>query len=461
MIILLSLLWFSRSSAQVTFIIDDLPDYTPPADTLFIAGNMTNWEPGAPGFALVKNEEQKWSITLSAQTPGTEIQFKFTRGSWETVEKGPLGEEIPNRSFTYGNGDTVSVIIHNWRDHGGGAGSTAAENVHILDGNFYMPQLDRERNIWIYLPPDYESSGKNYPVLYMHDGQNLFDNLTSFAGEWEIDETLNALAGQGYQVPIVVGIDNGGSYRIEEYSPWQHPQHGGGKGEQYMAFIVETLKPFVDQNYRTLPGREFAGIMGSSLGGLISHFGAVEYQEVFGKAGIFSPSYWFSDSVWQFTTGTGMEESMRFYLMCGGQEGSTTLTNLQKMRDTLTIIGFPEEDVFSTIIPGGQHNEALWRNQFGEAYLWLFASYASDIHEEFNKQGIVAYPNPVAKYLELSNIPAEKLDSVIIYNMAGQAVLTNPDITNSRIDVTALPTGLYILHLSTQTKTTRIKFIKE
>ena len=122
----------------------------------------------------------------------------------------------------------------------------------------------------------------------MHDGQNLFDNQTSFAGEWKVDEALNNLATQGKKVPIVIGIENGGNYRIGEYTPWVNPDYGGGDSEKYRQFIVETLKPDVDQIYRSLPGRENSGIMGSSLGGLISHFGSLRYQSVFGKAGILS-----------------------------------------------------------------------------------------------------------------------------------------------------------------------------
>ena len=187
--------------SQVTFIVDSLPAYTPPGDFLYIAGNFNGWDPGDPAHVLSKNQDQKWEITLAAAAEGTQIEFKFTRGSWETVEKGANGEEIGNRLFTYGNGDTVHVVIFNWAS-GGGPASTAADNVFIIDEDFEMPQLGRTRRIWIYYPPDYETSGLSYPVLYMHDGQNLFDDSTSFAGEWHVDETLNTLYTEGFRVPI-------------------------------------------------------------------------------------------------------------------------------------------------------------------------------------------------------------------------------------------------------------------
>ncbi|MFN2396927.1 MAG: alpha/beta hydrolase-fold protein, partial [Bacteroidales bacterium] len=261
--------------AQVTFTLVSIPDYTPEADQIYIAGNFNGWDPGNTQYVLEKDDSNHWQITLDGFSNGETIEFKFTRGSWETVEKGTEGEEIGNRSFTFGNGETVDITIHNWADNNGqGGNSTAAENVHIINEAFYMPQLDRNRRIWIYLPPDYDQTQKNYPVIYMHDGQNLFDVETSFMGEWEVDETLNDLAARGYNVPIVVGIDNGGNHRANEYLPYFFSNlNAGGEGDEYMEFIVETLKPFIDNEYRTLPDRENTGIIGSSLGGVISLYG--------------------------------------------------------------------------------------------------------------------------------------------------------------------------------------------
>ncbi len=387
--------------SQATFIITSLPEYTPPEDSIYIAGDLNSWNPGNPDYALVKNENENWFITLPEEPAGTSIEFKFTRGDWSTVEKGVNGEEISNRQFSFGNGDTVNVIIHNWANNGGS--STAAENVSILDESFYMPQLDRNRRIWIYLPPDYDNNNDHYPVLYMHDGQNIFDGFTSFAGEWEVDETLNSLADEGYQVPIVIGIDNGGNERMNEYNPWVNPQYGGGQGDEYIDFIVATLKPYVDENYRTLPERENTGIMGSSMGGFISHYGALKYQDVFSKAGIFSPSYWVSDSVWAFTTETGKQQNMKLYQLIGGLEGAGAVTDMWVMHNVLTDMGFGENELFSKEAANGQHNEAFWRDEFAEAYLWMYASYASSIKEIRNSIEIKITPNPVVDYIYIDS----------------------------------------------------------
>jgi predicted alpha/beta superfamily hydrolase len=446
--------------SQVTFIIESLPAYTPPQDILYIAGDFTGWDPGDPAYVLSKNNDQKWQITLDSATEGTVIQFKFTRGSWETVEKGAQGEEIGNRLFTFGNSDTVHVIIYNWAQDAPNS-STAADNVYIMADNFEMPQLGRTRRIWLYLPPDYETSGTNYPVLYMHDGQNLFDDSTSFAGEWHVDETLNAFYDQGLRVPIVVGIENGGEFRQAEYTPWEHPPYDSGDGKLYMEFVVETLKPYVDQNYRTFPGRDYTGIMGSSLGGLISHYGAMAYQDVFSKAGVFSPSFWFSDSVYSFTREAGRQDAMRIYLMCGGGEGLGTINDMIDMQDTLLASGFSENELSLTVIPGGQHNETLWSQDFGDAYKWLFASYTNALAEPMKVNIIRLFPNQTGDKL---NIPAdfpERCDTLVIIDMKGRQVLSLAPFTRKEVDISGLAKGLYVVSLSANGKYYQGKIVRE
>jgi predicted alpha/beta superfamily hydrolase len=432
--------------SQVTFIIDSLPAYTPPEDLIYIAGNFNGWNPGDPAYVLSKNEEQKWSYISAAAPEGMQIEYKFTRGSWETVEKGPNGEEIGNRQFTFGNGDTVHVIIANWRQDAPPP-STAAENVEIMDEDFEMPQLGRTRRIWIYYPPDYETSGARYPVLYMHDGQNLFDDATSFAGEWHVDETLNDLHDQGLKVPIVIGIDNGGEYRLPEYMPWVHPIHGGGEGDLYMQFIVETLKPYIDANYNTMPGRDFTGIMGSSLGGLISHYGALKYQDIFSKAGIYSPSYWIADSVWAFTHESGHQHDMRLYFMCGGAEGQSTINNMIRMQDTLLSAGFPQDEISQLVIPGGEHNEALWSSDFGDAYQWLFASYTNDVRDPVSRKFIRLFPNPAGDILALPVDFPDQYDSLEVIDMEGHVVLELVPFVGKTLDISGLVPGLYLVSL--------------
>lgn len=450
-----------RLTAQVTFIVQSMPADTPLQDSIYIAGDFTGWDPGSASFMLHTNTQGKWAITLAGQSAGSTIKYKFTRGSWATVEKGAGGEEIADRLFTFGIFDSVYVNILNWADNSGGGNSTAASNVTIMSTDFFMPQLNRARKIRIYFPPDYETSGLSYPVLYMHDGQNLFDVATSFAGEWQVDETLNTLASQGKNVPIVVGIDNGGADRIGEYTPWPNVQYGGGDGDKYMQFIVETLKPYIDGHYRTLPGRENTGLMGSSLGGLISHYCALRYPDIFGKAGLFSPSYWFSDSVWTFTHNSAQTENIRIYQLCGTNESAGMQGEMQRMNDSLTAVGFGQENISNKVVNGGQHNEKLWREAFGDAYLWLFDTYANSGEEPGKQDGIHCFPNPVDDVLTYSLEKTIVYDSVQLIDMKGRLIKSIMHTDENKIDVRDLLPGSYIIRCSEGEVIHQGKFIKK
>lgn len=170
---------------------------------------------------------------------------------------------------------------------------TVVGNVKIKE-RVWSPQLRNHRQILVYLPPSYTQSERSYPVLYMHDGQNLFDQGTSYSGEWQVDETMETLAEEGLEA-IVVGIPNMGVHRLAEYSPFNDPYHGQGKGEQYLAFISDTLKPLIDRDFRTRPEPDCTGILGSSMGGLISLYAFFHQSETFGLVGAMSPSIWYAD----------------------------------------------------------------------------------------------------------------------------------------------------------------------
>ncbi len=248
--------------------------------------------------------------------------------------------------------------------------STAATNVQVLEDALTIPGLERKRTIRIYLPPSYGQGEQAYPVLYMHDAQNLFDDATSYAGEWGIDETLNQLATTNGLELIVVGIDNGGEKRMQELSPWRHPDFGEPEGGQYVDFIVHNLKPYIDANYRTLADSGNTAIAGSSMGGLISHYAIHKYPGIFGKAGIFSPSYWFSEDVFSFTKNNPLPNGHKLYLVVGAQEGHGMVPTLETMVQQLHKQG--HQPLLSKVDGEGGHNEASWRRQFPEAVKWLF-----------------------------------------------------------------------------------------
>lgn len=174
-----------------------------------------------------------------------------------------------------------------------GTPHTAAGNLQVRE-RVWSTHLKNSRSLVVYLPPSYDvDEAQRYPVLYMHDGQNLFDQSTSFSQEWRVDETMQGLSQEGIEA-IVVGIFNTGQ-RLAEYSPFTDPYHGPGRGDQYLAFLADTVKPLIDRDFRTLPTREHTGIMGSSMGGLISLYAFFRCPHIFGFAGVMSPSLWYAD----------------------------------------------------------------------------------------------------------------------------------------------------------------------
>jgi predicted alpha/beta superfamily hydrolase len=252
--------------------------------------------------------------------------------------------------------------------------STASPGVSLLPTRLQMPGLSRERQVRIYVPPGYAGSGKRYPVLYMHDGQNLFDDATSYAGEWKVDETLDALAKEGKLELIVVGIDNGQDKRINELNPWPSERFGSGEGREYMDFIVKVVKPLVDRTYRTLPDRANTAIMGSSMGGLISHYALAQYPQVFSKAGVFSPAYWTAaPAVFDFVVDHPVPKDARIFMLMGEQEGGSMALDVYHMAGVLRGTKHPAQGWALKLVPGAHHNEAFWSQEFAEAVQWLFA----------------------------------------------------------------------------------------
>ncbi|NVJ88495.1 MAG: alpha/beta hydrolase [Flavobacteriaceae bacterium] len=251
--------------------------------------------------------------------------------------------------------------------------STKATNVAVLEKEFIIDGLnDISHKVWLYLPPNYNSSNQTYPVIYMHDAQNLFDDATSFIGEWSVDEILNdyfTKTGKGF---IVVGFENGRAKRIEEYTPWKHEKYGGGKGAIYVDFLVKELKPYIDKNYRTKTGAKSTAIIGSSLGGLISFYGGLKYPDVFGKIGAMSTSFWFSNQVNEFAKQNGNLQNTRLHLLVGGKEGESMVPNTLNIEKLLIATGFNKNNLTTKVVAEGKHNEAFWKSEFLEVVNFLF-----------------------------------------------------------------------------------------
>ncbi len=256
---------------------------------------------------------------------------------------------------------------------------------HTLTGDvrtheaFHSRYLAHDRTVVVYLPPHYApDSAERYPVLYLHDGQNVFDRATSFGEEWQVDESAQHLITSGQIEPlIIVGIYNTGEHRLDEYTPTAEAEAGrGGHADDYGRMLVEELKPFIDTTYRTLPSAASTAMGGSSLGGLLTMHLGLRYPTVFSRLAVLSPSVWWDDRVLlREVEALPKYLPMRIWLDAGTAEGVDTLVNARALRDALVAKGWTMGDDLSYLeAEGGEHNEQSWSARVGRVLTFLFPS---------------------------------------------------------------------------------------
>jgi predicted alpha/beta superfamily hydrolase len=269
-------------------------------------------------------------------------------------------------------------------------GAVAAQQPHTLTGDmrvhrkFRSKILNNERDVIVYLPPDYASSKKRYSVLYLHDGQNLFDGATSFipGQEWRIDETAQSLIAAGRIEPlIIVGVYNTGNDRVHEYTAAANAKFkAGGKADLYGRLLVEELKPFIDATYRTRRDAKHTGLGGSSLGGLVSLYLGVNYTNVFSKIAVVSPAVWWADKqIVRFVHGLPSRPSLRIWLDIGTKEGRNpqeaqhTVEGARLLKKALIEKGWKlEKDLKYLEAEGAEHNERAWADRAEQMLEFLF-----------------------------------------------------------------------------------------
>ena len=344
-----------------------LPDNHPGKEDIYLAGTFNNWNPKDEKFKMIRNEGG-YSVSVSVKDKTGE--YKLTRGSWDKVECNSEGADIANRKYDVEVNELVGLTVNGWKDKYAPKTkpSTASKNVKIIDTAFFIPQLKRKRTIRVYLPEGYSVSKTRYPVLYMHDGQNLFDNATSFAGEWGVDEFMDTTR---LKKSIIVGIDNGSDKRMNEYNIYDNERFGKGEGNEFIDFIVKTLKPHIDKKYRTLNDKANTSISGSSMGGLISFMAVLKYPNVFGAAGVYSPSFWIAPKLYEEAKSKGKLIKTKIYFFVGKLEGDNMfmVTDAVKMYETMRKVS--KSKMKLVIKDDGKHNEATWRKDFPEFYKWL------------------------------------------------------------------------------------------
>jgi predicted alpha/beta superfamily hydrolase len=270
-----------------------------------------------------------------------------------------------------------------------GAAATVVGDLRVLRGLPGVPGVPG-RDILALLPQDALTSGRRYPVLYMHDGQNLFDAATSYSGEWEVDETLAALASEAIEV-IVVGIPNSGDGRYAEYTPYRGRGarwRTGGGGRAYLRWVAGSVKPAIDAAWPTLPGRETTGIMGSSLGGLISLWAAIQHPDTFGLIGSMSTAITPGQNAIIRRLAALPVPPQRAYLDTGGHEANDApspglerrwsaamVREAGQLRDALVASGLREGDTLRFVVDRDAiHREVHWARRLPDALRFLYGS---------------------------------------------------------------------------------------
>lgn len=339
---------------------------------VYISGNFNNWHTQDLDFMMERMGDGRYKFQFPSDFAyPDELQYKFTKGDWSEVEIDQYGNRTENRVCRRHQG-IQKEHVDRWRKNWLPFRENFLPQIHLISDHFEMPQLNKKRKIWALLPHDYDQSEEHYPVLYLQDAQNLFNEKAQF-GNWEIDKKLAVMSEYKIGKIIVIAIEHAEKDRIKEYNVGKTIL-GTGQGKKYIRFITDTLKPFVDQQFRTKSEREFTGIGGSSMGGLVSLFSGLLYPEVYGKLMIFSPSLWVVPKL-DFTAMDFDEPSdTKIYLYAGGDESETMIENIRKFRKSMIRNEFVADKmkIKLSINMKGQHNETFWSDEFPKAIEWLF-----------------------------------------------------------------------------------------
>lgn len=352
-------------------------------DPIYITGNFNKWNPNEEIFRLKKLANGNLGITLSLHNiPSDRLEFKFTRGSWQQLECNAQGRLGTPRILSLNKDTSINLAIEGWRDDF--PASTASPQVSLLDSARYIAAFDDHRAIWIYLPKDYHSSKKRYPVLYMHDGQQMFDEATSTGRtgpvEWGVDELLDTV--KSSHIVVAINHNDDKSKRIQEYLVHPNDESTIALGKAYLYFIVDSLKPYIDKTFRTLPDRNNTSLAGSSMGGLISLYGGILHPRTFGNLGIFSPSIWYdAEHIFEALENPSLEwyaiHSQRYFFYAGSNENRKKPNGqfVQMDKDVQKFLHhFRNKTTAETIYinnPIGRHGGIYWRAIFPEFYHWL------------------------------------------------------------------------------------------
>lgn len=338
---------------------------------IFIAGNFNNWSTQDPNYILEQIDQNTYRYEFNVDHTFPEpLLYKFTKGDWSAVEIGENDEITENRSTSLKVG-IQKEFVPKWRRNWLPYKPNFLPQVVLLSDEFEIPQLQTTRKVWALLPHDYDHTNEQYPVLYLQDAQNLFHDNEHY-GNWKIDKKLAVMAEYNIGKIIVIAVEHADGDRLTEYSIGKTVL-GKGQGKKYIRFLTETLKPYVDQNFRTKSDRKNTGIGGSAMGALISIFSGLRNPEVFGKLMIFSPSLWVVPQL-KIDVEVENTDDTKIYLYAGAEESENMVDHVQKFRERIVQSEFVKSkmEINVSINKNGEHNESYWSDEFPKAIEWLF-----------------------------------------------------------------------------------------
>jgi predicted alpha/beta superfamily hydrolase len=339
---------------------------------VYLTGNFNNWQAADPLYAFKRVEYGRYFFEFSLSDLDFPIYYKYVKGDWGDEEVDIFGNPSEPRTFALDRKKIVDYVPR-WRTDSLACRPGSLPKKYIIEEDFEIPQLGKRRRIWALLPSDYHQRKKSYPVLYLQDAQNLFDENAPF-GNWGIDQKMGVLKEMGYGDLIIVAIEHGGKDRIKEYLPFETKQFGPGEGKKYARFLTSTLKPYVDNKFRVLSHRNNTGIGGSSMGGLISAFTGIMYPEIFSKWMIFSPSLWLSSEIFSRVIHYNNRLVTQVYLYGGKEESASMEPDLKLFSDILKRKSSGNKLIKYnlSIHPSAGHNEKFWGEEFPKAIKWLY-----------------------------------------------------------------------------------------
>ncbi|MEM9064630.1 MAG: alpha/beta hydrolase-fold protein [Planctomycetota bacterium] len=413
-VLLAALLLFSglvpRASAQdagLRFVVTDASGTANPDQPIHLAGNFNNWNPGDPAHRLIPTDDGRWQIQMPWPTNVQDLSFKFALGDWDRVEVDVAGEDITNRmlripaaskrsatepavfEFTVAgfSPETEPIperILYKLSDDRELDITGDVERLETAGGG--GPASDFERTALVWLPPGYTdpaNASRRYPVLYLLDGQNVFEKLPWLAGEWGADETAQRLIEAGEVEPfIMVAIPHAGRARMSEYQALPVYPNSEAAGPQFLRWLISNVMPDVNERYRTMTGREHTAIGGASLGGTMSLFAGAQHPDVFGLVLIESPPLIAGALQWDSYLRTIERWPERVYVGVGGKEtgnhpsdarrNQQYVQGVRSLRGRLQSAGLRSDRLLVVIDEDAFHNEAAWAERFPDAIRFLF-----------------------------------------------------------------------------------------